>query len=333
MLVWLAAASRDSALSGYRRAALARSGMVPAEDAETTAARYLSWLAETRRVARRPRQPVRSGGRRRAVAVRAVRAGAGDHAGRRRRGRLAAPAGLPCRPVQRARGADLPHGPAQCGPRAAARRDRRRGRPGLRPARARPGQCRDQRLGRELPRLPRHVRQAPGTDRRGRRRAARAEGGDLDAVGRMRGRADAGRCHPAAARACRAARPPWDTRTGPCQPRRRGLRRRAGSGAPAGSRRRRARQPARSGLLRSTLATPDGLVLVHPAVRAQVLAVTPEQVRADAARAAADALLRLAGRPSSRRSAARCAPARPAWTRRRARRSGPPGPTGCCYGR
>jgi tetratricopeptide (TPR) repeat protein len=48
VLVWLAAASRDSALSGYRRAALARSGMVPAEDAETTATRFLAWLAETR---------------------------------------------------------------------------------------------------------------------------------------------------------------------------------------------------------------------------------------------------------------------------------------------
>ena len=48
VLVWLAAASRDSALSGYRRAALARSGVVPAEDAETTATRFLAWLAETR---------------------------------------------------------------------------------------------------------------------------------------------------------------------------------------------------------------------------------------------------------------------------------------------
>ena len=48
VLVWLAAASRDSALSGYRQAALARSGMVPAEDAETTATRFLAWLADTR---------------------------------------------------------------------------------------------------------------------------------------------------------------------------------------------------------------------------------------------------------------------------------------------
>jgi tetratricopeptide (TPR) repeat protein len=48
VLVWLAAASRDLALSGYRQAALVRSGMVPAEDAETTATRFLAWLAETR---------------------------------------------------------------------------------------------------------------------------------------------------------------------------------------------------------------------------------------------------------------------------------------------
>jgi tetratricopeptide (TPR) repeat protein len=48
VLVWLAAASRDSALSGFRQAALVRSGMVPAEDAETTATRFLAWLAETR---------------------------------------------------------------------------------------------------------------------------------------------------------------------------------------------------------------------------------------------------------------------------------------------
>jgi len=48
VLVWLAAASRDSALSGYRQAALERSGMVPAEDAETTATRFLAWLADTR---------------------------------------------------------------------------------------------------------------------------------------------------------------------------------------------------------------------------------------------------------------------------------------------
>jgi len=48
VLVWLAAGTRDSALSGYRQATLERSGMVPPEDAETTATRFLAWLAETR---------------------------------------------------------------------------------------------------------------------------------------------------------------------------------------------------------------------------------------------------------------------------------------------
>jgi len=48
VLVWLAAASRDSVLSGYRQAALERTGTVPAEDAEATATRFLAWLAETR---------------------------------------------------------------------------------------------------------------------------------------------------------------------------------------------------------------------------------------------------------------------------------------------
>lgn len=48
VLVWVAAASRDSALSGYRQATIERSGMVSPEDAETTATRFLAWLAETR---------------------------------------------------------------------------------------------------------------------------------------------------------------------------------------------------------------------------------------------------------------------------------------------
>jgi tetratricopeptide (TPR) repeat protein len=48
VLVWLAAASRDSVLSGYRQAALDRSGKVLAENAEATATRFLAWLAETR---------------------------------------------------------------------------------------------------------------------------------------------------------------------------------------------------------------------------------------------------------------------------------------------
>jgi tetratricopeptide (TPR) repeat protein len=47
LLVWLTAASRDSVLSGYLQAATGRTGTVPADDAEKAAARFLSWLAET----------------------------------------------------------------------------------------------------------------------------------------------------------------------------------------------------------------------------------------------------------------------------------------------
>ena len=47
LLIWLTAASRDSVLSGYLQAATGRTGMVPADDAEKAAARFLSWLAET----------------------------------------------------------------------------------------------------------------------------------------------------------------------------------------------------------------------------------------------------------------------------------------------
>lgn len=53
MLVWLAAASRDSVLSGYRQAELGRTGLGRggpgrADDAEATAGRFLAWLAETK---------------------------------------------------------------------------------------------------------------------------------------------------------------------------------------------------------------------------------------------------------------------------------------------
>jgi tetratricopeptide (TPR) repeat protein len=48
LLVWADAASRDSLLSGYRQAAIKRTGTAIAEDAEVTAARLLGWLAETR---------------------------------------------------------------------------------------------------------------------------------------------------------------------------------------------------------------------------------------------------------------------------------------------
>jgi len=48
LLVWLTAATRDSVLSGYVQASLDRAGMLTADDAETVASRFLTWLAETK---------------------------------------------------------------------------------------------------------------------------------------------------------------------------------------------------------------------------------------------------------------------------------------------
>lgn len=47
LLVWLTAASRDSVLSGYLRSATGRTEAADAGDADAGAARFLSWLAET----------------------------------------------------------------------------------------------------------------------------------------------------------------------------------------------------------------------------------------------------------------------------------------------
>jgi tetratricopeptide (TPR) repeat protein len=47
LLVWLTASSRDGVLSGYLQAATVRTAAAPAEDPETAAARFVSWLAET----------------------------------------------------------------------------------------------------------------------------------------------------------------------------------------------------------------------------------------------------------------------------------------------
>ena len=49
LLVWVAATSRASVLSGYVEAALATIGVDPESDAESIAARFVSWLAETSR--------------------------------------------------------------------------------------------------------------------------------------------------------------------------------------------------------------------------------------------------------------------------------------------
>ena len=49
LLIWVSASSRAAVLASYVRAFAERTGMVPAGDAETVAARFLTWLAETGR--------------------------------------------------------------------------------------------------------------------------------------------------------------------------------------------------------------------------------------------------------------------------------------------
>ena len=49
LLVWVVATSRASVLSGYMEAAVTAMGIDPPDDAESVAARFLSWLSETSR--------------------------------------------------------------------------------------------------------------------------------------------------------------------------------------------------------------------------------------------------------------------------------------------
>ena len=49
LLIWVVATSRASVLSGYVEAAVAAMGADPSADAESVAARFLSWLGETSR--------------------------------------------------------------------------------------------------------------------------------------------------------------------------------------------------------------------------------------------------------------------------------------------
>ena len=49
LLVWVVATSRASVLSGYVEAAVTAMGTDPADNAESVAARFLSWLSETSR--------------------------------------------------------------------------------------------------------------------------------------------------------------------------------------------------------------------------------------------------------------------------------------------
>jgi tetratricopeptide (TPR) repeat protein len=49
LLVWVVATSRASVLTGYLEAAVTATGIDPADDAESVASRFASWLGETRR--------------------------------------------------------------------------------------------------------------------------------------------------------------------------------------------------------------------------------------------------------------------------------------------
>src|SRR6266571_8135468 len=49
VLVWVTAASRESVITGFAQAANTVDASEPGEDAETAAARFVSWLARTRR--------------------------------------------------------------------------------------------------------------------------------------------------------------------------------------------------------------------------------------------------------------------------------------------
>ena len=49
LLIWVTASSRAAVLSSYVQAFAERTGMAPAGDGETIAARFLAWLAETGR--------------------------------------------------------------------------------------------------------------------------------------------------------------------------------------------------------------------------------------------------------------------------------------------
>ena len=71
VVVWISATSRSAVLSGYVEAWVAATGIEPTGTAESVAARFVSWLAETRSaVAGRARRPAQRGRAGRALARR-----------------------------------------------------------------------------------------------------------------------------------------------------------------------------------------------------------------------------------------------------------------------
>ena len=80
VLVWVNAARRESVITGFAQAANTVDAGDPAEDAEVAAARFVSWLAHTRRaVGADPGRPGRGHRPGRAVAGRPVRPGRDHH--------------------------------------------------------------------------------------------------------------------------------------------------------------------------------------------------------------------------------------------------------------
>ena len=163
-------------------------------------------------VARRARRPARRGGPAGALAVRPG-GQAADHdrqsGGHIRRAPGAGPAGAG---LQHPGGDGLPVRPPQHRPGPAQRGDRPGGRPRLRADRAGPGQRGDRQLGHVLPRLPAALHAAAEAARGGGPGRAVGRRGHLDVLGRVRRAPVAGREHPVAGDAGRAARRPRDTR-------------------------------------------------------------------------------------------------------------------------
>ena len=113
LLIWVTASSRAAVLSSYVQAFADRTGMAPAGDAETIAARFVAWLAETGPArgwwswTTSPHRRTWKGSGRRAR-----RAGSWSRPAAPVPEERAEPAGPAHRGVQLTRGPDLPHGAA-----------------------------------------------------------------------------------------------------------------------------------------------------------------------------------------------------------------------------
>ena len=102
MVVWISATSRSAVLSGYVEAWVAATGIEPTGTAESVAARFVSWLAETAQPWLVVLDDLRERGRtRRALAGRAGGPAPHHQLAVGRRGQPAPDAGVPGRILQR----------------------------------------------------------------------------------------------------------------------------------------------------------------------------------------------------------------------------------------